>query len=322
MGDNVMPRHARIKPRDTGTYYHVTNRIAGVPGEFPFGDVEKQKLISLLKELSRFFTVEILAFQAMGNHTHVVCYAPAEELDAAAAAERYNRFYGGVKPPLSPDDPQCLTVARQMRDISCLMSRLQQRFTCWYNRTRPGRRRGTLWAQRFKSVILERDTALWDCLCYVEMNAARAGLVRDPADYRFGSWGECCATGRHPFGENLLRHLTAYEGDHARARTLAQLHTRFRVELARRTAAASGGSAEQIDAAMCEAEKSPSFVIRVDRRVRYWTDGLIIGSRTFVRETAALLWSREHVARHRLQRARGPGGTELYAYRRLHALAD
>ena len=47
-----MPRYARIKPDDVGTYYHLTNRIAGMPGELPFGDVEKEKMVSLIKDLS------------------------------------------------------------------------------------------------------------------------------------------------------------------------------------------------------------------------------------------------------------------------------
>lgn len=315
-----MPRYARIKPDDTGTYYHLTNRIAGMPGELPFGDVEKQKMVWLIKRLSRLFTVEVLAFQVMGNHCHVVCHAPVRLLPAPEAAARYNRFYDGSKPELAADDPYCLTAAKQMRDVSHFMGRLQQQFTSWYNRTRPRRRRGTLWAERFKSVILERDTALWNCLCYVEMNAVRAGLVSDPADYRFGSWGEWCATGRHPFGENLRRHLVAYEGEAARARTLDEIQKRFRIEFARLAAAESRACPDRIDAAMQKAVRSPSFVLRLDRRVRYWTDGLIIGGKTFVRETASRLWDAEQVQRHRLARARGSGSGELYAYRRLHAI--
>jgi hypothetical protein len=60
--------------------------------------------------------------------------------------------------------------------------------------------------------------------------------------------------------------------------------------------------------------------MRLDRRVRYRTDGLIIGSKTFVRETAARVWDTDRVERHRLQRARGPTAVELHAYRRLHAI--
>ena len=315
-----MPRHARIKPHDVGTYYHLTNRIAGMPGEFPFGDVEKERMIGLIKELSRFFTIEVLAYQIMGNHMHVVCYAPAEVLSPEATAERYNRFYDGRKAPLSPDDPRCAVVAQQMRDVSHFMSRLQQQFTAWYNRTRPRRRRGTLWAQRFKSVVLERATALWNCLCYVEMNAVRAGLVDDPADYRFGTWGEWSATGRHPFGEALCTRLKAYEGAEARARSLKTIQKRFRIEFARLGASETGASSDQVDEAQRQAARSPAFLLCLDRRVRYWTDGLIIGGKIFVREMASRRWAAERVERHRLQPASGPAADGLYAYRRLRVL--
>ena len=315
-----MPRCARIKPDDMGTYYHLTNRIAGIPGEYPFGDVEKEKMVALVKDLSRFFTIEVLAYQVLGNHFHVVCYAPAELLSPEETSERYNRFYEGRKPLLSPDNPCCASVARQMRDISHFMSRLQQQFSSWYNRTGSKHRRGSLWAQRFKSVILERDTALWNCLCYVEMNAVRAKLVTDPGDYRFGSWGEWCATGRHPFGEALCKHLVAYEGSEARARSPEQIQRRFRVEFARRSAVESGAPAEEVAEAMKKAECTPSFALRLDRRVRHWTDGVVIGGKRFVREIAGRLWSDERVSRHRLQPAEGPGANGLYAYRRLRPI--
>lgn len=319
-----MPRHARIKPEDTGAYYHLTNRIAGMPGDLPFGDVEKEKMVGLIKKLNRLFTIEVLAYQVMGNHMHIVCYAPAETLPLAATAKRFNSFYKGRRPRLDPTDPYCLTVARQMRDISCLMSRLQQQFTTWFNRTRSRQRRGTLWAQRFKSVLLERDTALWNCLCYVEMNAVRAGLVGDPGDYRFGSWGQWYATGRHPFGKSLRRHLVAYEGETASARSLNAIWRRFRVDFSRRCGDA-GALPEETDAAMCRAAEDSGFLLRLDRRIRYWTDGLIIGSRIFVLDTAERFWCAKRVQRQRLQRAIGLNGTpvdNLYSWSRLHAVPD
>lgn len=315
-----MPRCARIKADDRKTYYHLTNRIAGSAGEFPFGDREKERMGWLIKRLSRFFTVEVLGFQVMGNHFHIVCHAPAELLTPEAAVRRYNRFYGGSRPTLAADDPRCLKVARQMRDISCLTGWLQQQFSAWYNRTREVRRRGPLWAGRFKSVILERDTALWNCLCYVEMNPVRAGLAGDPAEYRFGSWGEWGATGRHPFGENLRKHLVAYEGERACAQTLAEIQRRFRVEFARLHAAESGARPDQVEAAMRQAERAPAFELRLDRRVRYWSDGLVIGSEAFVRETAARFWTPDRIRRQRLAAVQGPAGTQLCACRRLHAL--
>jgi hypothetical protein len=315
-----MPRTARLKPRDRGTSYHVTNRIAGVPGEFPFGDVEKAKFVELLKEEARYFTVQLLAHQVLGNHYHVACHAPAATLPPGEAARRHNRFYGGRKPRLDPDDPRCLVVAEQMRDISAFIGRVQQRFSSWFNKTRPTRRRGTLWAGRFKSVVLARGTALWNCLCYIEMNPVRAGLVRDPADYRFGSWGEWCGTGRHPHADNLRRLLPQHEGDEARARTLEQIRRRFRTDLARQRAEDAGASPAEAEEAASDAGRGPAFLLRLDRRVRYWSDGLVIGGRAFVVETAARVCGAERARQHRLEPASGPGGAGLYAYRRLRRL--
>jgi hypothetical protein len=43
------------------------------------------------------------------------------------------------------------------------MKDFQQQYTNWFNRTRPRGRRGRLWADRFKSVILESGRAVWEC---------------------------------------------------------------------------------------------------------------------------------------------------------------
>ena len=152
------------------------------------------------------------------------------------------------------------------------------------------------------------------------MNGARAGMAADPADYRFGSWGQWCATGRHPFGENLRNRLQDFEHGGTSFRCLADLQKRLRIELARLSAIDSGMCPEQTEAAMKRVAKPPDFLLRADRRVRYWTDGLIIGGKAFVREMAARVWCSDHVRRHRLQPASGPGAENLYAYRRLHSL--
>ena len=316
-----MPRKGRIKPDDVGTYFHLMNRVAGAEGYYPFGDVEKTKFISLLKEAATYFTVEVLAFQVLGNHWHVVCYAPADLLSPTKTAARYNRFYEGRKPVLQAEDQYCGVVARTMRDVSCLVGWVEQRFTSWFNRTRTRRRRGTLWAGRFRSTILERDTALWECLCYVEMNAVRAKIVRDPAEYRFGSWGEWCGTGRHPFGENLVSRVADFEGSQAQAQTLEEIHRRFRIDLARRKANETSAGPGEVEQAMTKAAKKPSFLLRLDRRVRYWSDGLVIGTKEFVLAIAVRNDGKELASAHRLQRAKRYGvNVNLWAYRRLHAL--
>ena len=96
-----------------------------------------------------------------------------------------------------------------------LMKDLQQLFTMWFNESRAKRRRGRLWGDRFKSVLLDGKTALWSCVKYVELNPVRAGLVNEPGDYRHSSWGAWHGCGRHPCGGAFLRHMARTLGDGA-----------------------------------------------------------------------------------------------------------
>ena len=87
------------------------------------------------------------------------------------------------------------------------MRHLQHLYSAWYNRSRPIRRRGPLWAGRFKNTVLEDGAALWACWTYIERNPVRAGMVEDAADYRFCSYGRGRQSGRHPFAAALEAHL-------------------------------------------------------------------------------------------------------------------
>jgi hypothetical protein len=46
-------------------------------------------------------------------------------------------------------------------------------------------RYGVLWAERFKSVLLEGGEAVAAVAAYIELNPVRAGLCADPKDYRY-----------------------------------------------------------------------------------------------------------------------------------------
>jgi hypothetical protein len=67
-------RHLRIKPTETDTIMHVYNRISGTSGEFPFGNPEKEQFQRRLKQLNKFYVIDVLASQVMGNH--YLCGAP------------------------------------------------------------------------------------------------------------------------------------------------------------------------------------------------------------------------------------------------------
>jgi hypothetical protein len=79
----------------------------------------------------------------------------------------------------------------RMFDLSVFIKELKGGFAQWYNR-RHGRY-GVLWADRFKSVLLEGGEALAAVAAYIELNPVRAGLCADPKDYRYFGYAEALA---------------------------------------------------------------------------------------------------------------------------------
>jgi len=62
------------------------------------------------------------------------------------------------------------------------MKELKERFSRWFNK-RHGRR-GTLWQERYRSILVEDGEALRTISAYLDLNPVRAGLVDDPKDHR------------------------------------------------------------------------------------------------------------------------------------------
>ncbi|GAB4258042.1 MAG: hypothetical protein Kow0092_05330 [Deferrisomatales bacterium] len=65
-----MPRMPRLLWTGTPSVYHVVSRTA-LPG-FPLGDVERKRLLEILREMSRVYFAEVLGVCLMGNHFHLL----------------------------------------------------------------------------------------------------------------------------------------------------------------------------------------------------------------------------------------------------------
>jgi REP element-mobilizing transposase RayT len=287
-------------------------RIAGEPGQFPFGDREKDALFSLLQQLTAFYTANLLSFVVMGNHWHLVCAVRPEVPNIEEIKHRYRAFYGDRRAEPDWNNPAVVApIAARMRDMSRLIKDLQQRFTCWFNRCRPQKRRGTLWAGRFKSVILDGQQALWECLKYVEMNPVRAGLCAQPADYAFSTWGRLRATGRHPFAESFFPHLRRYLGERANAWSDDQIAAELDADMARVCAAERRVPSQDPNRAAEESRQTVPFELALTRRVRHWSDGGIIGSVLFVRDQATRLFSPDRARRQQISPGKPSPGSGL-----------
>jgi putative transposase len=72
-------------------------------------------------------------------------------------------------------------------NLALLMKRVAGRQTRYLNKLE--KRTGSLWEGRFKSSTISADAYLLACSRYVELNPVRAGIVTDPNDYRWSSYG-------------------------------------------------------------------------------------------------------------------------------------
>ena len=79
-----------------------------------------------------------------------------------------------------------------MFDLSCFVGEIKQRLSQWYNREHL--RTGPLWEDRFKSVLVQGESGvLATVAAYIDLNAVRAGIVKDPRDWRWCGYAEAAA---------------------------------------------------------------------------------------------------------------------------------
>jgi hypothetical protein len=171
---------------------------------------------------------------------------------------------------------------RRMNDPSIFVKELKGGFAQWYNRKY--NRYGALWAERFKSVLLEAGRALATVVAYVSLNPVRAGLCEDPKDYRYCGYAEAVANGTPEAMEGIRIVL----GLPPEAST-EDLAREYRKLLFRRGAFGSKNKAPAFDMAnaqrVVEQEDGELSVQEQLRcKIRYFTDGVILGSRSFVED--------------------------------------
>ncbi|MCB1850520.1 MAG: transposase [Gammaproteobacteria bacterium] len=70
--------------------------------------------------------------------------------------------------------------------LSKMMQIVGRHYVRYFNDSH--RRTGTLWEGRFKSCVVDAENYLLVCQRYIELNPVRAGMVQQPADYRWSSY--------------------------------------------------------------------------------------------------------------------------------------
>jgi hypothetical protein len=215
--------------RTTPVLYHMISRV--VDRRLAFHRDEKEHFRKLMRMYETFSGCRVLAYAVMGNHFHLLLEVPprpetgldAGTLDRKVFAERLAGIY---KPGVVAEILKMLDTALaatdgsetsrirvteeiagpyliRMHDLSEFMNGVLKRFTRWFNRQHT--RTGTLWEERFKSVIVESGIPARTVAAYIDLNPVRAGLAADPADYRWSSYGEAVGAGARSAAGNAAR---------------------------------------------------------------------------------------------------------------------
>jgi putative transposase len=174
------------------------SRIVG--GEFLLGEKEKEFFVGLMWRVAAFLEIEVLDYVVMSNHYHQLVRVPGVvKLSDRQLLKRLQLYYGeeSLEVLLYEDAmdlgeeavaPLRRRYLKRMGNISEFEKILKQSFSIWYNRLH--NRRGTLWMERFKSVLVEDTREVCRIMAtYIDLNPVRAEMVEDPKNYRHCGYG-------------------------------------------------------------------------------------------------------------------------------------
>jgi REP element-mobilizing transposase RayT len=305
--------------------YHCIARV--VDKRFAFGPQDKEQFRIYMRMMENFSGCRVLAYCVMCNHFHLLLEVPPRPRVALTDEQLLKRLGALYSQAFVATVAKELAEARQvvarglardgeayvqrihdrftyrMHDLSEFMKTLLQRFTRWHNKRT--KRCGNLWEETFKSVIVEDGLAARTMAAYIDLNPVRAGMVPDPAEYRWSSYGEAMgATGRSgaKAKAGLVRAIMADKGWDADARHWAgKVSKMYRMlllqegqERSKEVVTAEGQLAKKVlkkgmDPAAADSELERLAAARdvalrklLRWKIRYFTDGAVVGSREFV----------------------------------------
>ncbi|MGZ0656872.1 transposase [Coraliomargarita sp. W4R72] len=300
-------RAKRITAEGTGIY-HCMSRT--VNGEAMFESREMEVLRKMIHQVADFSGVEVLTYCLMNNHFHLlVKVAPVELISDVELMRRYRVLYAK---PSKYETGSIDLMAQQLKnggeeaelirqkllarmgDVSAFMKTLKQRFSTWFNKAHE--RFGPLWSDRFKSVLVEgKGNVLQTMAGYIDLNPVRAGLVKDPKDYRFCGYAE--AVSGQKDAKRSLKFITS--GLYPISDTEALQAYRCMLFGKGSSPVLNAATIKREDAVqVLEKEQGalPSAVL-LRCRIRYFSEGAVLGSREFVQSHAAA-WKKNSARKH------------------------
>ena len=269
-------RLPRLKMNSASAWYHCYARVNGPLGDFPLDPpAAYRKLVEIIRHYVLGYHCQAAGFSIMGNHYHLVVHFETfrrlsqEELEGRA---RY--FYPKPEQTAHWTQRRWERFNRRLFDVSELMRNIQMVYAKWHNRR--FHRRGAFWEGRFKSTLLIDLDAIQECLFYVELNPVRAALVQRPEQ-----WTRSSAYLRDlKKGDWLLALKEVFPEAPSR-----QVYQHYRARLLYRGAVSEERGRKAIPEQILREEKSQGFCRKglYRKRLRYFTDGLVVGGEEGIR---------------------------------------
>ena len=315
-----VPRYT-IDSRSASAVYHCMSHTVS---ERHIDDAAKEIFRKQLWQIADYCGVHVLTHAIMSNHFHILVRVPRKtDLPDAELLRRYQVLY---PKPTQFQTTRIEAIEEMLKqggrdadrwrkkqlalmcDLSQYMKLLKQRFSIWFNRTHE--RQGTLWSERFKSVLVEGSGNILSTMAaYIDLNPVRAGLVDDPKDYRFCGYAEA-VNGRKAARDGITSIVTG-----ANKESWRTAHDAYRMRLYGAGVKTRPNKASITPAALEKvmSEKGALPLATVLRcRVRYFADGAVLGSKAFVSEHLAayrkLSGCRKHTAVQNLPEVTDWGG--------------
>ena len=320
-----MRRARMLVPEGVEGVYHVVSRV--VDRRMAFGDEERRHFVKLMKMYAGFSGIQVVSWCVMSNHFHMLVAVPEQgELTEATVLKRMALIYTPAKLAEiqvqmdargTPEGRRRVLAPYLLRmgNLGAFMKTLKQRFTQWFNRK--WERKGTLWEDRYHSTIVEyqgyskavvgtnreaaevKSHAARVVAAYIDLNPIRAGMVEDPLDYAWSSYGaavrgdkDAVSGVRALWGGGKAEALAAHrvfifeEGAEEETKDRRDESAGTRKGEIQDPKTGEWKTRKGIDAKKVWAERQRGgrlpLAVMLRLRVRYMTDGAVIGSKQFV----------------------------------------
>jgi len=272
---------------------------------------QKDQVVRIIQACSVLYGVNLFNYAVLSNHMHILCNVFREEnrqpLTKTSLLKVAKVLYSsGYVTDLTQEFERAAKIDSKTGDswhtqnilnryeqrrgcLSTYMKEVKERIARYINKQH--NRKGTVWDGRYKNPLVEHSLeALLAVSAYIDLNSIRAGIADKPEDYRWCGYAAALAGNRQ--AQQGIAQLYAYRG--SKKPTWNQIRNEYRQTLFEKglemledpdsgVKGRLGFTAEEVEEEIRRNGKLSQGEVLL-HRVRYFTDGAIIGSASFVDE--------------------------------------